>query len=75
MHYHSNVKEDQSEVTFTMYDRNNGCVRRAWEFFYRTFIMDQKTKAPMIITMGQRPDKIGTRNFQQFAGVKSHDIG
>lgn len=58
MHYHSNVKEDQSEVTFTMYDRNNGCVRRAWEFFYRTFIMDQKTKAPMIITMGQRPDKI-----------------
>lgn len=58
MHYHSNVKQDQSEVTFTMYDRNNGCVSRAWEFYYRTFIMDAQTKAPMIITMGQRPDKI-----------------
>lgn len=57
-HYHSDLKEDQSEVTHTMYDRNNGCVSRFWEFHYRMFIMDQKTKAPMIITTGQRPDKI-----------------
>lgn len=54
-HYHSNAKEDQSEVTFTMYDRNNGCVSRAWEFFYRTFIMDAKTKTPMIVTMVNPP--------------------
>lgn len=58
MHYHSNVKQDQSEVTFTMYDRNNACISRAWEFYYRTFIFDAQTKAPMIITMGEKPDKI-----------------
>ena len=57
-HYHSDVKEDQSEVTHVMYDRNNGCVSRLWEFFYKTFIMDPKTKTPMIVTMGHRPDKI-----------------
>lgn len=57
-HYHSDVKEEQSEVTHVMYDRNNGCVSRLWEFFYKTFIMDPKTKTPMIVTMGHRPDKI-----------------
>lgn len=67
-HYHSDVKEDQSEVTHVMYDRNNGCVSRFWEFHYRTFIMDQKTKAPMIITMGQRPDKI-LPSFYSWAGI------
>ena len=67
-HYHSDVKQDQSEVTHTMYDRNNGCIRRFWEFYYTTFIMDPKTKAPMIITMGERPDKI-LPSFYSWAGI------
>lgn len=57
-HYHSDVKEEQSEVTHVMYDRNNACISRLWEFFYRTFILDPKTKTPMIVTIGPRPDKI-----------------
>ena len=67
-HYHSDVKEDQSEVTHTMYDRNNKCVSRFWEFYYRMFIMDQKTKAPMIITAGHRPEKI-LPNFYSWASI------
>lgn len=67
-HYHSDLKEDQSEVTHTMYDRNNACISRFWEYYYRTFIMDQKTKAPMIISMGIRPEKI-LPDFYSWAGI------
>lgn len=67
-HYHSDLKEDQSEVTHTMYDRHNGCVSRFWEYFYRMFIMDQKTKAPMIITTGNVPDNI-LSSFYSWASI------
>lgn len=67
-HYHSDVKEDQSEVTHTMYDRNNGCISRFWEWYYKTFIMDPKTKAPAIVNLGIRPDKI-LPDFYSWVGI------
>ena len=67
-HYHQDIKEDQSEPTHTMYDRNNGCVRRFWEFYYTMLIADPKTKAPMIITTGVKLDKM-LPSFYTWAGI------
>lgn len=67
-HYPTDLKEDQSEPTHTMYDRLNGCVSRLWEYYYRMFIMDQKTKAPGIISLGIRPEKI-LPDFYSWVGI------
>lgn len=67
-HYHSDVKEDQSEATHSMYDRNNGCISRFWEWYYRTFILDPRTKAPGIVNLGIRPDKI-LPDFYSWVGI------